>query len=142
MHRNDRARPRRDCAGQRVGVEVVVGADIDQDRRSPDVDDRRHRRRERVTDRHDFVAGADAGGEQREMQRVIAAVHPHRIVGADELRQVLLEIPELLPEHEIAPSQRVGERGIDLRFEPPVVFARIHERDAIGQASLLLRATT
>ena len=95
-----------------------------------------------MTDRHDLVAGTDAGGEEREVQRVISAVHAHRIPGAHELGEVPLEVSELLAENEVTPGQGVGERGVDLGLEPPVVFPRIHERNAIGQATLLLRATT
>src|SRR2546426_6037863 len=82
-----------------------------------------------------LIPCGDAGGEKREVQRVIAAVHTHCIPGADELCQVALEILQLLTKHQIASSECLGERGVNLRLEPPIVLAGVDERNSIAHTT-------
>src|SRR2546428_5861926 len=89
-----------------------------------------------------LIPCGDAGGEKREVQRVIAAVHTHCVPGADELCQVALELFQLLTKHQIASSECLGERGVNLRLEPPIVLVRVHERNSIAHNYLLLTPTT
>ena len=93
MHRHDRlgARGDRALGGRRVEV-VRARVDVGEHRRRAALPDRVGRGDERERGHDDLVAGADARGVQREVQRGRAARHGHRVGGADALGEGLLEL--------------------------------------------------
>ena len=85
MDRDDRSRPFADCLSEGFDVHVVVLSDTHQDRRGTRVDDRGHGCDERVANGDHLMPGTHAKRQQREMQRVVSAGNPNRILRADVL---------------------------------------------------------
>ena len=102
MDRHDRPRAWCDGGGRLVDVHEVVITDVDQHRGGAGVVNRCRRGHERVGDGDHLVTGPDAGRPKREMERVGAVARAHRKAGADERGKVRLEVPELLPQHQVA----------------------------------------
>ena len=76
---------------------VPVFIDIDEDRRRAAVANRVGRRDERVADRDDLIAGADAGRQQSQVERRRAVRHRAGVRRADELGELTLERRDLGP---------------------------------------------
>ena len=108
VHRQDRARPRRDRGLDRGGVDVErVGVDVDEDGRPPLVQDAVGRRDEARRRGDHLVAGADARQPDREVQSGRAARDRRRVGGSGERREVALEAPQERTEAEDARAQRL-----------------------------------
>src|SRR6185312_16210511 len=103
-----------------------------------DVDE--HRARAGVADRRDggdegerhgdhFVAVADAGGEQREMQGAGAGVHGDAVIGGVERGELALEQLDFLAEDVLAAVEDLVNRGVDIRLNGAVLGFQIEERN-------------
>jgi hypothetical protein len=129
---------RRDGALDQVDIHVVSPRPhVDQHRVRAAMNDGGHRRDERMGHGDDLVARPDAGAEQGEQQRMVAAVDADGIFHADEFGQVLLEILELVPIDQIAVRQAPRDRAVNLRLKFRVVTARIDERNLIRHKNSL-----
>ena len=84
---------------------------------------------EAVRDGDDLVLGTDTGGAQREMKTVGAVAHPDGEAGADERRDVRLEVTELAAEHQVAAGQDLADGSQDLAFHLPELLRVVHETD-------------
>ena len=90
-----------------------------------------HRRYESVGHSYHFVAGTDACGQQGKVQRVVAAINSYCVLGTDELGQTMFKITQLLTENQIALTEAISDRVIDLRLKPLIVLAWIYKRNSI-----------
>ena len=88
---------------------------------------------ERVRHGNHLVAGPDAGGDERQVQRVIAAADADGVFHADKGGEPLLEIAKLLPHDEIAARQRVDNRVLEFVSVAAIVLARVDERNFVRQ---------
>ena len=86
------------CAGSIVNESRL---DVDEHRRRAGVADRRDRRDEGERDGDDLVARADAGREQRQVQRAGAGVDGDRVLGAAVGGELALEAGDLLAKDEL-----------------------------------------
>jgi hypothetical protein len=68
-----------------------------------------------------FVAVADAGGEQREMQRAGAGVHRHAVIGAVERGELALEQLDFLAEDVLPAVEDLVNRRVDIRLNSAVL---------------------
>jgi hypothetical protein len=96
VNRDNRFCPRRYRRLELVRRKVVILSDINEDWSGSSVNDGGYRRYKRVPHGNDFVARPNSRSQQGKMQCVIAAVHSNRVLDAYEVREVLLEISQLL----------------------------------------------
>jgi hypothetical protein len=95
VHRNQRAGAKRDGLGGGRRIQVHRDrVDVGEHRCGAGVNDDVGRGTEGERRRHHLVAGADAAGQQREMQRRGARVHGDGMRRPDIRREGLLELPD------------------------------------------------
>ncbi len=108
---------------------VARGIDVHEHGLGARVADGGHRRHERVGDGDHLVPGADAAGEEREVQRARAGVHPGGEPGAHVGRELLLERDHLVAEGELATVED-ARRGLEkVGLERAVLGFQIQERN-------------
>ena len=105
---------------------------------APGVDDRRDGRDEGERHRDHFVAGADAGGEQRQVQRARAGVDRDGLRRAAERGEVALERGDLVAEDELRAVEHAQDRRVDLRLDRAGTGLQIDERNHACDRSLEL----
>ena len=112
VHGEDRLRPLGDRLGDagRVDVQRVV-LHVDEDRRRAGVDDHVRGRRPGDRGRDHLVAGADAEGDEREVQRGRAGGEREHVLGLEVLGRAPLELGRGGPGREPAGAQRRGDGG-------------------------------
>ena len=94
---------RRDGGFDLGRVEIVgIGADVHKDRRGAGLGDGLGGGVEGERGGDHLVAGADAAGQQRQVQRRRARGHPDGFADADEAGEGFLECPDLGPHDEAA----------------------------------------
>src|SRR6185437_3134873 len=109
MDGNDGFGPWSDGALEFFRIDVEVLADIDQYRSCTGVNNRRNCCHERMAYGYHFVARTDSSSEQRKIKRVITTIDSDRIFDPNEIGKMLLEITQLLAEHQVALRQSVGD---------------------------------
>ena len=134
MHRQHRGRATRRGRIQRPfergGVDrKPARLDIDQHRHGAGPLDRGDGRNRRVRDGKDQIAGADAAGPQRQLDRVGAAAGADRVPGPEPGRKRLFERCDLAAENVLPAFQHAGNRGVDLGLRFDVTGARVGLRD-------------
>jgi hypothetical protein len=77
----------------------------------------------------DLVAGADALGQQRQVQRAGAAVDADGVTSTAERGEVLLERGDRGAEDELGAVEHLEHRGIDLGLEGAVLRLEVDERN-------------
>ena len=103
--------------------------DIDEDRRRARVVDRRHRCDKREWHRNDFVAGADVGGKQSEVQRAGPGVHANAVSRLAVGGELLLECGHFAAQRELAAVQNALDCGIHLSLDRGVLRLEIDKRN-------------
>ena len=102
--------------------------DVDEHRPCAGVADRRDGGDEGERHRDHFVAGADAGGEQRQMQRARAGVHGDAVIGADSsAANSCFERGDFGAEDELPAVEDAGDGRLDLRLDAGVL--RLADRE-------------
>ena len=95
----------------------VTGIDVDEDRLRAAVQNGGRRRDEGHRDRDDLVAGSNAGGKQRQMQRRRPAVDGEAVPDIAIGGKMLLECRDLRPQHELRAFDGARDRRIDFRLD-------------------------
>ena len=103
--------------------------DVDVDRARADVADRGDGGDEGERHGDDFVAGPDAGGDQREMQRAGAGVDRDAVRRALVGGELLLEGLDFRAEDELAGVEHAPDGGGDVRFDGEVLGFQVDERN-------------
>ncbi len=112
VDRADGLRPGRDGRGHAVRVDVVgLGVDVHEDRRGAGVQDRGHRRVERVADGDDLIARPKAHAREDAHLRDGPVAHRDRVADADERRPTLLELRDALATGQHPAAQDLGDGG-------------------------------
>ena len=130
MHRQDRP----GSTGQHLGngrriERSRARLDIGQHRPGTCELDRRHGRDERHRCGHHLVARADAGGEQRHVQRRRASAHRNGMAGAAIAGKVRFEGLDLLAQHVAAAAQHARAGGLEILGQRAVLRLQIEQRD-------------
>ncbi len=111
VHGHQGAGAARDRPPRGLGIEVErTRVDVGEDRRRARVEDRVDRRRPGERARHHLVAGADVGGDERQVQRLGARRRRDRIRHPGALREALLELGGARPRREPAGAQGGHDR--------------------------------
>ena len=92
--------------------------------------DRGGRRHKSVRDGNDLISRADAGRAHHQVQRVGAVAGPDAVLRADELGEMVLKIPELLAQHEVAALEHSSHRPHELGFHAAKLGRVVYEPDA------------
>jgi hypothetical protein len=130
MYRQDRLRSRRDRRIELRGIERErLRIDVDEDRFGAGVADGRHRRHEGEGHGDDFVARADASGEQRQVQGARARVDGDAMRGADIGGEFRFECRDLVAEDELAAVEHPVDRLVNFVLDGLVLRAKIEERN-------------
>ena len=87
----------------------------------------------------DFVARADSGREQRQMQRAGAGVDADRIVDIAIGRKLLFQPCDFVAENKLAALKHARHGGIDFGFQFVVFSAQIEKRNRFGHSLRLGR---
>src|SRR6266851_7409330 len=112
MDGNDRTGARRDRRLDLTDVhQEIVIPDINEYRAGAENLDRGDGRDRGVRYRDDLIAGADACGRERDVNRVGSAVDPDRTPDADIGRHLALEPDPLRSENELAGFEHAIDRG-------------------------------
>ena len=111
--------------------------DVDEHRRRAGVADRRHRRHEGERNGDHFVAGADAGRQQRQMERAGAGVDGDGVLGAAVGGEIALEGGDILAEHELRAVQHAEDRAVDVGLDALVLSFEIEERNHAAHSTEL-----
>ena len=103
--------------------------DIHEDGNGTGVADCGGRGHERERDGDHFVARANTGGEQRQVQSAGPGVQRDRMFGIDVGGELLLERADLLTEHELTGLEHVADGGEHLVLDRLVLNLEIDERN-------------
>src|SRR5439155_16372801 len=76
-----------------------------------------------------LVAGTDAGGPQRQLDRVAAVADANRVRRADVGGELRLEALQRVAKDEVAPLADLADGAIDLGGERVVLRMEVHEGD-------------
>jgi hypothetical protein len=77
--------------------------------------------------RDDLVAFTDAGGQQRQVQRAGTGVDGDPLGGAAVLRELLLEVGNVLAKHELCAFENSEDGGINLALDAVVLRLEIQK---------------
>jgi len=115
---------------------VAVGVHVHEHGLGVRVHDRRNRRDERVRDRDDFVAFADAHGEQRHMERGGTRVVADGVLGARVLGERLFERGDFGAQHERRVLEGAADGFQDFVLDALILLFEVEEWDHGVQSSL------
>ena len=122
------------CNGGRdpawVDVEGI-GVDIHQNRRRARVSDGGNRGDKGERRGNHFIAGTDAGGQKRQVQRAGAGVRPNAECGATTGGELLFERGDFATEDEGGIVQHLVNGRVDLFADGAVLGLQIDERDQL-----------
>ena len=132
MHREDCLGPRRDGCFDCLGIHCVrAGIDVDKYGFRTRIVDRSNACDEREGHGDHFVARADAGGEQRQVQGTRAAVHAYSMCTAAIRGKFLLKRGDFAAENELAGVQDALNGDVHLRLNTGVLRLEIEKRDQV-----------
>ncbi|EGE59473.1 hypothetical protein RHECNPAF_2190075 [Rhizobium etli CNPAF512] len=103
--------------------------DIDENRPCACIADRRYGRDEGKRHGNDFIAGADAGREKRQMQGAGPGVDCDRMFDVAIVREFLLEAGDLLAQYVLPRSQDAEHCGVDFALDGIILCLEVQERD-------------
>ena len=139
VHRDHGPGFRRDRLLDLVQIDVEgVGVDVHEHRRRADIADGLGRGDEGERRGDDFVAFADAGRGQREVQGVGTRGHADRVFDAEVVGGFLLKGLHVRAENKLGCLQRVEQGAVDFVFEREVLALEVDHRDVHSQVVLLL----
>ena len=91
--------------------------DVDEDRRGAGVVDGRRGRDERERHGDDFIAPADTGRKQGEVQRARSRIHADALLRLTVVRELVLEGDHFAAQRELAAVQDTLDCGVHLAFD-------------------------